>query len=85
VRSDKFRYGSVVRYFFDIRNGSFEVDDVGVELPSLTLAIGEARRILASIAPKLIESGHSTVAVDIRDADRLLYTATLTFAVSMAT
>ena len=67
-----------MKYYFDIRNGTVDIDDVGVELLDMAAAISEAKRTLASLASEAILSDENQISVDIRDSERVICTATMT-------
>lgn len=66
-----------MRFFFDIRNGTIVIDDQGLELAGIDAALAEAKRILASMAADIILAGETQRTIDIRDSERVLYSANI--------
>lgn len=71
------------RYFFDVHNGRLDRDDDGVDCADFEAARIEAMRSLPEIAAFAIpqDGDQQAFTVMVRDEnDRVVYTATLTFA-----
>lgn len=69
-------------YFFDIHDGTFRLDDVGVECKDLNAVRYEAKRVLPAIAKEILpeDGDHHTLTVRVRDErHETVYTATLMF------
>jgi hypothetical protein len=73
-----------MKYFFDVHNGSVDIDHDGIELESISAAVHEARSTLASIASETILAGENLVRIDVRDGERLLCCATMSIDVRHA-
>lgn len=70
------------RYFFDIHDGTFLLDEIGVECPDLDAVRKEAKRVLPEIAREILpeDGDHHTMTVQVRDDQyETVYTATLMF------
>jgi hypothetical protein len=66
------------RYYFDVRDGSFTQDDVGLEFESIEAAQGEALRALAELAKEvLLKHPEHEIAIEVSDEGKqpLLRTA----------
>ena len=72
----------MARYFFDIHDGGFFVDDVGVDCSTFDDVRMEAKKTLPAMAKDLLpdEGDQHTIRVIVRDeSDVVVYTATLIF------
>lgn len=72
----------VPRYFFDIHDGTFLLDEVGVECADFDAVRREAKRVLPEIAREILpaDGDHHTMTVRVRDDQYdTVYTATLAF------
>lgn len=70
------------RYFFDIHDGTFLLDDVGIDCANLDAVRREAKRVLPEIAREILpeDGDHHTMTVRVRDEQfETVYTATLMF------
>jgi hypothetical protein len=70
------------RYFFDIHDGTFRLDEDGVECPDFDAVRREARRTLPEIAREILpeDGDHHTITCRVRDEQHeTVYTATLIF------
>ncbi|TXN72830.1 hypothetical protein [Methylobacterium sp. WL6] len=70
------------RYFFDIQDGSYTRDDVGVECTDLQSVAMEAKKLLPTVARDEVPKGgeHRAVTVLVTDEDgRAVYSAALTY------
>ena len=55
------------RFYFDLRDGEFIRDDVGVELPSMDEAMAEAKKMLAEmVRERAADASAEQILVDIR-------------------
>lgn len=68
------------RYFFDIIDGGFTIDDEGIELPDAQAARAEAIRSLPDIVKNLLHAkDEHEVSVTVRDeGGKPIFEATLT-------
>jgi hypothetical protein len=69
-------------YYFDIHDGTFRLDDDGVECADFDAVRREARRTLPEIARDILpeDGDHHTITVRVRDENHeTVYTATLSF------
>jgi hypothetical protein len=72
----------MARYFFDIHDGKFVLDDAGLECANFDEVRREARRVLPEIAKEVLpeDGDHHTITVRVRDEQHeTVYTATLAF------
>lgn len=70
------------RYFFDIHDGTFQLDEHGVECADFDAVRREAKRALPEIARELLpqDGDHHTLTCRVRDEhNETVYTATLMF------
>ena len=70
------------RYFFDIHDGTFLLDDIGIDCANLDAVRREAKRVLPEIAREILpeDGDHHTMTVRVRDEQfETVYTATLMF------
>ncbi|KQT83728.1 hypothetical protein ASG51_16460 [Methylobacterium sp. Leaf465] len=72
----------MARYFFDINDGSFRLDEDGLECADFDAVRREAKRALPAIAGEILpeDGDHLTLTVRVRnDRHETVYTATLMF------
>jgi len=72
----------MARYFFDLHDGSFKLDDTGTECADFDAVRREAKRLLPEVAKEVLPEGedHLTLTVRVRDErHETVYTATLMF------
>lgn len=70
------------RYFFDIHDGTFQLDEVGTECADFDAVRYEAKCVLPAIAKELLpeDGDHHTLTVRVRNEHHeTVYTATLMF------
>ena len=70
------------RYFFDIHDGTFQLDEHGVECADFDAVRREAKRALPEIARELLpqDGDHHTLTCCVRDEhNETVYTGTLMF------
>jgi hypothetical protein len=74
-------------YFFDLDDGEFVHDEVGVECPDFDAVRREAKRALPALAQEILpeDGDHRTMRAIVRNEnDDIVYTATLTFSGRLA-
>jgi hypothetical protein len=70
------------RYYFDVHDGNFFLDDVGILCLDFDAVRKEAKRVLPDFAREILPDGgdHHTITCRVRDDNNeTVYTATLIF------